>query len=288
MNESALLPNASPASIERYRAARSLADGCPPELGREIALTGSASRGLADDDSDIEVIFWVDAIPAPDRRAGWLKEAGATDQGEPHTTADGTIWEWSRYRGFWLETGWQSIDQHQEALQAILEDGLTDHRALTLADAVVRAVPLRTAGMLARWQHELAEYPDALEGALIHAASRRWAYALAYWALVRRNDRVAATERLLADVQSILRIVFALNRVWEPAWKWTPSATRSLAIKPERLSERIDQILALGDLDVSARLCAELAADTLALVPGHIDVSAARAAIDRSLRERAP
>jgi len=69
---SLLPPNATGESRVRCELARQLARGWSVELGREIALTGSASRGVADDLSDIELNFWVDRMRGDD---------GAADQG---------------------------------------------------------------------------------------------------------------------------------------------------------------------------------------------------------------
>jgi hypothetical protein len=274
--------------VQRYDVARDLAALVPLELGREVALTGSVARGVADDDSDIEFVAWVDTMPSAEERVGWLEHIGASEIGEPHTSSDGTVWEWSRFRGLWLETGWQPIARHEENLRAMMEAKVTDHRVLQTASAVVHALPLRTNGALARWQAELSYYPEALAPLLIADASRRWRHALAYWSLERRGDRVAATERLLADVHSILRIVFAVNRVWEPGWKWARWTTRDLVLKPARLMDRIDEVLTCTELESSLQSCAELAAETLSLVPPEIDVTDARAAVARSLRERSP
>lgn len=43
----------------RYQVAYDLAQLCPPSLGQEIALTGSAAHGVSDEHSDIEMIFYV-------------------------------------------------------------------------------------------------------------------------------------------------------------------------------------------------------------------------------------
>ncbi|HEY4387373.1 MAG TPA: hypothetical protein VGN34_23205 [Ktedonobacteraceae bacterium] len=47
------------ASRVRYRVAQELVELCPPNLGQEISITGSVSKGLADDFSDIEQVFYV-------------------------------------------------------------------------------------------------------------------------------------------------------------------------------------------------------------------------------------
>ena len=58
----------SEASRIRYRVAHELAQLCPPALGQEIVLTGSTSRGIADEASDIEQVFYVDVLPLVEER----------------------------------------------------------------------------------------------------------------------------------------------------------------------------------------------------------------------------
>ena len=276
-------------SVARFRAALAVAQQCPAHLGNELALTGSAARGWADDDSDIEFVSWCPQVPSPGARRAWLESIGASELApDPHASTDGTIWDWSRFHGFWLETGWQSIRRHEELLRAIRNGSVTDHRLVIVADAIVHAVPLRTEGLLEGWQRQLQVYPDATQHALIRAGARRWQYALSYWALARRGDRIATTERLLADVQSVLRMVFARNRIWEPAWKWSARRYGELTVQPARMAERIDEILSFVNLERSCQVCAELFDDTLALVPADVDVTSARNTILASLRDRAP
>jgi len=62
----------SEASLIRYRVAHELAQLCPPVLGQEIVLTGSTSRGIADEASDIEQVFYADVVPSLEEREIWL------------------------------------------------------------------------------------------------------------------------------------------------------------------------------------------------------------------------
>jgi hypothetical protein len=69
--------------------------------------------------------------------------------------------------------------------------------------------------------------------------------------------------RYVDGAENLLRIVFALNREWEPGWKRLASRVEPLERKPDRLAERID---ALGrTLDLAA--LRQLAAEILALAP---------------------
>jgi hypothetical protein len=88
---------------------------------------------------------------------------------------------------------------------------------------------------------------------------------------------------LADDLQNVLRIVFALNRVWEPSWKRLPQLVAPLAIKPERLAERIDEAVA----ETSLWKTRELVLDTLVLAPDLPRVVLARERTAQLLRELA-
>ena len=71
-----------------------------------------------------------------------------------------------------------------------------------------------------------------------------------------------STARGVADKLSvILSIVFALNREWEPGWKRIAQRLQPLAIKTDRLAERLDT--AVRALDLGA--LHELADEAIAL-----------------------
>ncbi len=287
---SSLPADATEGSRKRFELARRLVERCPKELGREIAVTGSVSRGLADEDSDIELNFWVERSPPAEAREGWLREVGATDIVlDENPGPDGTIWTKCRYLSIRVEPGWQTIASQQTLLRDILAGDVLDHVLLIGADMVAQAVPLRTNGMLARWQEQLADYPDVLQRRLIESTANAWGPPPPFrWALARRGERFVLAQRLVWDLQVMLRILFALNRQWQPEWKWLRSTTRALNAKPPRLLERIDDVLSMSDLEHSLETCIELFLDILRLVPPQVEVSRALASLESSLRERSP
>jgi hypothetical protein len=94
--------------------------------------------------------------------------------------------------------------------------------------------------------------------------------------IVRPGERLSLVERLLDDVLRVLRIVYALNRVWEPTTKRLAARVDSLPVKPDRLAERVEQVLTEPDPLRAALVLSELQADTLALAPGGPNVDRAR------------
>ncbi|MDQ2907062.1 MAG: DUF4037 domain-containing protein [Ktedonobacteraceae bacterium] len=280
---SGLPSTATQASDLRWQLACELAQLCPPDLGREIVLTGSTSMGIADEYSDIELVFYVDMPPLAEQRADWLYEIGVEDLVlDTDPIADGSLWATFRFHDVWVEAGWQSLADHEKNLAAILSGEVLDHHALTLGWIMQQALPVCSEGYLAGWQQSLATYPEALTPRLLANATELWNFphlVAASRALIQRGERFTLTERLLREVHNVLRILFALNQQWEPVWKWLAYTTANLALKPADLVERINAIFSSSQPEQSLLLCRNLVHDTLLLVPPVYDVSCALALI---------
>ncbi len=192
---------ASEASRLRHRVALDLIGPCPHKLGQEIALTGSASRGVAADDSDIELNFWVPRMPAPPERgrwlrtsgnARWLSEAGATEIVlDTNPLDDGSVWATFRVRGIWIEAGWQSISTHEKLLRSILAGSVLDHWRLIMAEIITHSVPLRSSGRLKLWKQWLSVYPERVQSRLIEDATELWTLPRFFegrWVAIRRGN----------------------------------------------------------------------------------------------------
>jgi hypothetical protein len=291
---------ATDASQVRFDVAQALARQCPTRLGREILLTGSVSRGIADDDSDIELSFLVDTLPALARRprwleskARWLRESGAAGiMLDSRVTAEGSAWATFSYRGIWVEASWQSIPARAKLLQAIRDAKILDHNLLRIAWITQHALPLRTSGLLSTWQSQLVTYPEALQRKLIEAATEEWraphvVHGPSHWG-IRPGDRLSFATTLISDVHRLLRVLFAINQRWEPDWKWLADNVRLLDRKPDRLVDRIEMLVATQDPIRSRVECNRLILDTLNLVPSTCDVEGARRAVATSLSGRRP
>jgi hypothetical protein len=73
-----------------------------------------------------------------------------------------------------------------------------------------------------------------------------------------------------------VRIVFALNRVWQPTLKRLADRAAGLALKPDRLAERIEDALTEPDPHRALIVLTELQIDTVALAPDGPNVVRAR------------
>jgi tRNA nucleotidyltransferase/poly(A) polymerase len=73
-----------------------------------------------------------------------------------------------------------------------------------------------------------------------------------------------------------MSIVYAINRVWQPSHKRLAARAAQLAVKPERLAERIEQALTEPDPRRALLVLTELQAETVALAPPGPNVERAR------------
>lgn len=236
----------TPASQRRRELARMLAQDCPPELGAEIALTGSSARGLADDDSDLELNLWVERLPPVEARLRWLAAAGVQ---QPAAAAaprpDGSEWISGSIDGVALEAGWQTFDALALALEAILA-GQTPR--MVLAELAASALPLRPGPHLAGWQARLAHLPLLLREQALAQAQARLADA-DHWQnrrrLAQRGECVALFDALGADLACVLRLLYAINDRWDPGPKWALSLAGEFTHAPHDWRGRLARLYGL-------------------------------------------
>lgn len=245
--------------------AQRVADALPPEVV-EVVLTGSVSRGVADELSDVEALVVTEEQVSLDEAFALAGRAGLVDTetwGDPSTPT-------RRVHGYLdgqsIETIWWSRELAEERFA---EGGS--------AEALANGVALRTSGLLARWQ-ELLTVTDELAAERIEKAAERWGgwTPRGLLTIVRDDTALARMEWLVDAAQRVLAIVFALNRVHQPTAKRLAARVDALATKPERLAERIEAALAEADARVALRTMTELQLDTVRLAPDGPNVERAR------------
>jgi hypothetical protein len=260
-------------SRELKEVAERLVAGLPPEVAEEVVLTGSVSRGVADEVSDIEMLV-VTPEPLSLERCYELAAAAGVDQlgswGDPSSAT-------RRVSGYFDGVPVELIWSSRELAEASIEGCFAGTGAGT-ADAIANGVALRDRGSLARWQARLADYPEELAHARIEEAALTWGgfAAAGLLTIARPGETLARLERMVDDANRVLRLVYALNRVWPPTTKRLAARAESLAVKPERLAERIVEALEERDPRRAVLLMTELQADAVALAPDGPNVTRAR------------
>jgi hypothetical protein len=259
-------------SVELRSLAQRVADALPTTV-EEVVLTGSVSRGVADDVSDIEMLVVTSGELQLEECFSLAAACGLTGlgtwgrQGEQTKRVSGTR------EGVPVELVWWSRAHAGAAVESFFAGSLS-----SAADALANGVALRTAGLLADWQERLRHYPDELARAQIEDAALTWGgFAPAgLLTLLRPGERLALLERMVDDASRVVRIVFALNRIWPPTLKRLADRAAALRHTPPRLAERIEQALTEPDPRRALLLLTQLQADTVALAPDGPNIIRAR------------
>jgi predicted nucleotidyltransferase len=246
--------------------AQRVADALPPEA-IEVVLTGSVSRGVADDVSDIELLVVTRQQLSLEEALELARRAGLEERdswGDPSTP---TRRVFGYLDGQPVETIWWS----RQLAEELFASGGS-------AEALAGGVALRTSGLLADWQERLADYPDELVSDRVEKAAERWGgfAPAALLTIVRPDCTLARMEWLVESAQRVLAIVFALNRAHQPTAKRLAARVEPLALKPERLAERIEEALGEADPRRALTAMAELQLETVRLAPSGPNVDRAR------------
>jgi hypothetical protein len=257
---------ATPRSDELLAVAQRVADALPAD---EVAVTGSVSRGVADAVSDIEMLVVTAEPLSLDECFAFVEAAGLTaldtwgDPSTPSRRVSGYL------DGVPVETIWWHRALAEEQLAAPTQ---------AAGDALVNAIPLKTIGLLADWQERLRNYPEELVAARCEKAAERWGgfSPAGLLTIVRPGDRLQLMEWLVDAANRVHAIVYALNRSWQPTTKRLAVRLEPLAIKPERMAERIEEALAEQDPSQALRAMTQLQLDAVRLAPDGPNVDRAR------------
>jgi predicted nucleotidyltransferase len=216
----------------------------------DIVLTGSTSRGVADDLSDVELLVVAESVPdvLP------LEDLDTWSPFEP------IHWFGGRFDGEFVELIWWPREFVEERVRAIAAGEIVDHARLRTAEAIVNGVPLRGDGHT-RWKAQLAAYPDGLAEKIVADAAATFRDTDAQVRGVQRpGDALVLAQKVCEYAEDLLRIVFARNREWEPGWKRLPQRLESLSHKPDRFGARLDAAVRALDLAALGALAEEVLA----------------------------
>jgi hypothetical protein len=253
--------------------AQRVADALPTSGVDEVVLTGSVSRGVADDVSDIEMLIVVSEPLELDDCFGFAEAAGLTGLDTWGVQEGPTRRVSGRRERVPIELIWWPREYADTQIDRLLAGEMS-----ATADALAHGVALRTTGLLGAWQQRLRTYPPDLAAAQIEQAALPWGgfAPTGVLTLIRPDDRLALIEWMLDGALRVLTIIFALNRVWQPTTKRLAARVAALSIKPDRLTERIQEALTEPDPRRALRVMSEVQLDTVRLAPSGPNIDRAR------------
>lgn len=253
--------------------AQRVADALPRAVVDEVVLTGSVSRGVADDVSDVEMLIVMSEPLELEECFGFAEAAGLEGLGT-WGAQEGPARRVSGLRErVPIELIWWPRDYADTQIDLLLAGEMP-----ATADALAHGVPLRTSGLFAAWQDRLRTYPPDLAAAQIERAALPWGgFAPAgVLTLIRPGDRLALIEWILDGALGVLTIICALNRVWQPTTKRLAARVAPLSIKPDWVAERIEEALTEPDPRRALHVMTELQLDTVRLAPSGPNIDRAR------------
>jgi Nucleotidyltransferase domain len=257
---------------ELQELAERVAAALPPVV-EEVVITGSVSRGVADEVSDIEMLVVTSEPLELDECFEHARAAGleGLDTWGPQGTDTKRVFGYRE--GVPIELVWWSRDFAEASVSGILAGEPSGS-----GDALAHGVAIRSAGLLEEWQRRLKEYPDEVAAERIEDAALTWGgYAPEGWlTVIRPGERLALVELIYDDAMRVLRIVYAMNRVWPPTTKRLAARLDELPLKPDRLADRIEEALTETDPTRAALLMKELQLDTAELAPSGPNIDRAR------------
>jgi hypothetical protein len=208
---------------------------------------GSAASGFADQYSDLELAFVWSRLPSAEELQAAAQSIGVkTWEIEPYGEAKQAWLEQFYMEGMKVEAGhWarETIDnivtdvvEHYDVSQS----GLLFEKQAT-ASNLQRAVVLYGEDVIKHWQDRLSPYPEELAVAMVQKNLKFRPFD-GQQILTERDEIPMLYENNCAIVRWILNILFGLNRIYHPGFKWTRYYVKEMSIKPPQLFARLERV----------------------------------------------
>jgi hypothetical protein len=247
-----------------------------------VMIGGSASRGHADQFSDVEIgAFWRDAPLLHDREqiGEQYKKTVPADLRLYEYDADDSVWSddyivgrdhtGQPKTGILVEVCNYTTDFMEQTLRGVLNDYDTREMSHNLIAGVVDSVPLHGQSLLEDWKNRAREYPRPLSTAVV----QRYGVIDHFWRwemFLHRGENLMLFYQAFFNVhQRVLHTLLGLNRVYYFGFKWIEVVAERLTVKPDDLALRIRQAYQLPPAE-GAQHVTELVEDTFNLVETHL------------------
>src|SRR5206468_9819916 len=133
-----------------------------PAIATEVVVTGSTSRGVADELSDVELLVVVDDLPPLAECVRIAQAVGLEDVDTWTPPGAAVYWSGGTIDGEFVELIWWPRAYVEERIDDILSAAVFDHARVRTAEALVNGIAVRTSGGFEEWRRRLATYPEEL------------------------------------------------------------------------------------------------------------------------------
>ena len=232
----------------RRELARRVAGAVGPLGPAAVFLVGSAAEGLADADSDIDLIQYYDRLPEAAAFRAALRSAGA-EWVAPLGAGEDFFADRYRIEGIELQTGATLTRRLEDLLVEVRRGEHLGSPTTKAVSGLLHAWPLLGADRLAAWRAAAADYPDELRDKAI-------AHHVRFFPIWQVDAALAARDATLFRVQARLEVAFnvlgvlcALNRLHFTDFqlKRMRALLDGMEVRPARVAERLEAVFDLSD-----------------------------------------
>jgi hypothetical protein len=208
---------------------------------------GSAALGISDQYSDLELAFIWSQLPSNEELQATAQSAGV--QGweiEPYGEAKQAWLEQFYLYGMKVEAGHWARETMHTIVSDVVErydvsqNGLLFEKQAS-ASNLQHAVVLYGEDTIKHWQNRLSPYPEELAVAMVqkHLKFRPFD---GQHILTERLEIPMLYENNCTIVRWLLNLLFGLNRIYHPGFKWTRYWVEEMSIKPSGFFDRLERV----------------------------------------------
>ena len=226
--------------------------------------------------SDIDLICYYEEVPSPATFDAVLHEVGAVVTGvisPPGPEGFGTRYS---VEGIELQTGGTPVDSIETRLERIAA-GNVDWMTAKVAMGMMDGIALHGDDLIRSWKQRAA-YPESLRRREVEANIRIFAICRADAQLVARDAELFRRQMLVEGAFRVAAVLSAVNRLYFSSFQFKRAGEHfaRMALKPERVSERLD-VVANASPAIAAEELRTLVEETREIVPNEmpeVDVDA--------------
>jgi hypothetical protein len=238
---------------------------------RAILLSGSASEGVSDFFSDLDMIIYYDQLPSEETLAAIAQECGGMNRNQLAPRGDTAALEHYFVNGVECQFAHTTIGEWEAEMDSVLDQLDVTSPLQKALSGMEDALPLYGEDLIRQWQAKLAAYPESLALAMVQhylAFYPLWGY---LGRLETRDATIWFTQMLVENVHALIGVLAGLNHLYFSTFQFkrTHQFIAKMQIAPPHFADRIEALFHADRAQYSAD-CEALVAEVIALVEQHL------------------
>ncbi|MGL4736035.1 MAG: DUF4037 domain-containing protein [Cellulosilyticaceae bacterium] len=225
-----------------------------------LALAGAHAKGMADEDSDIDIFMFVEEPKSFEERKRIIKRAADTGT-TPWVSESFDEHPWGGSMDFYfegvpVETTVRTMTQMKRRIDESIEGKFEIIPATWTSNGYYTFIYLCELsfikpiwdpnGILESYQKQISAYPEKLKRAIIQCFMGRantWIDNFHYHSAIKRMDLLFTAPIVMHTVMDMIQVIFALNEVYFTGDKKLEKALQNMAYCPKTLRDNITFLL---------------------------------------------